>query len=95
MKTKTITVCDAIYIDVACDRNDPVDIRCGGPAILGYSFFVSPDEDIDAVVKQIQGFIKKYRRPFIGINTSVRKNFDVDKLWTIDSIEKCIKEFAI
>lgn len=95
MKTKQITVCDAIFIDVSCERNDWADIKCGGPAILGYKFLVSPDEDIEVFENEIKKFIKKYRRPFMGISHYVRKNVNVEHLWTLERIEKCIKENAI
>ena len=55
METKQITVCDAIFIYVSCERNDWTDIKCGGPAILGYEFYVSPDEDIEMVKNEIDG----------------------------------------
>jgi len=95
METKQITVCDAIFIDVSCEHNDSTDIKCGGPYILGYEFYVSPDENIEEVETKIKGFIKKYNRPFIGINHYVKKNFNVERLWTIDIIEECIKNNAI
>lgn len=95
METKQITVCDAIFIDVSCERNDWVDIKCGGPAILGYEFYVSPDEDIEMVKNEIVKYIKKYHRPFMGISHYVRKNFDIQKLWTLERIEECIKKHAI
>lgn len=91
METKTITVCDAIHIDVACERNDMADIKCGGPAVLGYDFFVSPDEDIEMVKDEIKKAIKLKRQPFMGISTNVHKNFDVTKLWTLEKIQNCIK----
>lgn len=95
METKQITVCDAIYIDVTCERNDWTDIKCGGPATLGYEFYVSPDEDIDYIEGEIKKYIKKYRRPFMGISHSVHKNFNIKYLWTLEKIEKCIRENAI
>lgn len=95
METKQITVCDAIFIDVSCERNDWVDIKCGGPAILGYEFYVSPDEDIEMVKNEIVKYIKKYHRSFMGISHHVRKNFDIQKLWTLERIEECIKKHAI
>jgi hypothetical protein len=95
METKTIEVCDAVYVNVSCERNDPVDIRCGGPAILGYDFYVSPDENIFDLIDFITDCIKKNRRPFIGIATGEKKDFPVKNLWTREMIKKCIKENAI
>ena len=95
MKTRTIEVCDAIFIDILCETNDPVDVRCGGPAVLGYEFYVSPDEDIEEIKKFLEGCIKKYHRPFMDIGTAVVKNFPVKHLWTKRKMENCIKKFAV
>ena len=95
MKTKTIEVCDAIHFGVSCEHNDSVDIRAGGPPVLGYDFIVSPDEDEGEMKEFIKECIKKYKRPFIGISTYKRKNFPVENLWTREKIEECIKKFGI
>ena len=95
MKTKTIEVCDAIHINVNCKENDWDDIKIGGPATLGYEFYVSPDEDIEALKKTIKGWIKKYKRPFLGINHRVRKDFPIEYLWTHEKMEECIRNNAI
>jgi len=95
METKTIEVCDAIFVDATCERNDSADIKCGGPATLGYEFYVSPDENIFDLIDFINDCIRKYRRPFIGISTREKKDFPVGNLWTREQIEKCIKENAI
>ena len=95
MKKKTIEVCEAVVISVSCKQNDSVDIRCGGPAILGYDFGVSPDEDINKWKKKVKGFIDKYNRPFMGISHSTQKDFPVEHLWTLERIEECIKENGI
>jgi hypothetical protein len=94
MKTKTIEVCDALHVDVSCAQNDSTDIRCGGPAMLGYDFFVNPDEDRDKLYIFIKKCLKTYGRPFIGIHIDVRKDFPVDKLWTREMMAKCIKEIT-
>jgi hypothetical protein len=95
MKTKTIEVCDAIHVNVSCERNDSTDIKCGGPAMLGYDFFVSPDENCDELRKFIKKCLKTYGRPFIGITINAHENFPVKNLWTREMIEKCIKEHAV
>lgn len=92
MKTKTIKVCDAIHVDVSCGRNDPVDVRCGGPTILGYDFFISPDENVDDFGNFIKKCLRKYHRPLLGVQIETRKDFPVDKLWTKKMIEDCIKK---
>jgi hypothetical protein len=95
MKTKTIEVCDALHVDVSCAMNDYADIKCGGSPVLGYNFFVSPDENRDQLYIFIKKCLKTYGRPFIGISIDVRKDFPVDKLWTREMMAKCIKENAV
>jgi hypothetical protein len=95
MITKTIEVCDAVLYDVSCKENDSCDIRCGGPAILGYEFGVSPDENKEEMINHIKTCIKKYNIPFMYISTRIIKNFPVNSLWTKESIENCIKENGI
>lgn len=92
MKTKTIEVCDALHVDVSCEENDSVDIKAGGPEMLGYDFFVNPDEKIEDLYVFIKKCLKKYHRPIIGVHIDTRKDFLVDNLWTREMIEKCIKE---
>jgi len=95
MKTKKIEVCTAIHLGVDCEENDSVDIRCGGPRMLGYDFYISTDENLKEVESKIKEFLKKYNRPFIRINSSKQKDFNVEKLWSLSKIEKCIKEVEI
>ena len=92
METKTIEVCNAIRVNVSCERNDPVDIKCGGPATLGYYFFVSPDENIFELIDFITDCIKENHKPFIGISTGERKDFPVNNIWTREMIKNYIKE---
>jgi hypothetical protein len=95
METKTIEVCTAICYAISCEHNDSVDIRAGGPPVLGYDFYVSPDEDEEEMKRFLEGCIKKYRRPFMGISTYKRKNFPVRNLWTKKMMEECIRNNAI
>jgi hypothetical protein len=92
MKTKTIKVCDAIHVDVSCEENDSTDIKCGGPAMLGYDFFVSPDENCNELCTFIKKCLKTYGRPLINIIINAHEDFPIKKLWTRKMIEKCIKE---
>ena len=92
MKTQTIEVCDAIFIDVSSELNDSADVRCGGPAVTGYEFYVSPDENEDELRKFITATMKKLNRPFMGVSFSIKKNYPVEHLWTMERMEKCIVE---
>jgi len=91
MKTKSIIVCDALKIDIGCEYNDSVDIRCGGPAVLGYDFYVAPNEDERNLEMFLKNCLRKYKRNNLGIHFSIRENFPVENLWTREKMEECIK----
>lgn len=92
MKTKSIKVCDAIFIDISCEYNDSVDVRAGGPAVTGYEFYVSPDEKEEDLRKFVTATMKKLNRPFMGVSFSIKKNYPVEHLWTKERMEQCIKD---
>lgn len=92
MKTEQIEVCEAVVYSVSCEHNDSVDIRCGGPAMLGYDFGVSPDENEEDIKKFLKETVKKYHQPFISVSTYKQKNFPVKHLWTKERMEACIKK---
>jgi hypothetical protein len=95
MKTKSVEVCDAIHIDILCAYNDWADIKCGGSPTLGYDFIISPDENVEEMIKFIKGCLKKYGRPFEGSSHHISKDFKVKNLWTKTKIENCIKTYAV
>lgn len=95
MKTKKIEVCNAVHISVNCAGNDSVDIRAGGPPMLGYDFIVSSDKNIEKTKKFIRECLKQYNRPFIGFSTRVREDFPVKHLWKKKMIKKCIEENGV
>ena len=76
-------------IIVDCERNDPVDIRCGGPQILGFDFFVK-DENVDEMISFVKEQLKLNHLPLMAI-TTVSAPTEA-KLWTKEMIAKCIKE---
>ena len=90
MKTRMIEVCNAIFICVLCEHNDSTDILCGGSPILGYDFYVRPDEDMEDLKKFIKGCLFKYNRPFLDIRTDIKEDFPVKNLWTREMMEECI-----
>lgn len=76
-------------IVVDCEENDIVDIKCGGPRILGYDFYVE-DKKVDELIEFVKETLKKYHQPLMGINTI--KNVTCTKTWDKENIEKCIRE---
>lgn len=76
-------------IVVDCERNDSVDIRCGGPITLGFDFFVN-DNEIDTAIAHIKKELKKYHRPLMGITTADAP--DNAKHWSLGEISVCIQQ---
>ena len=95
MKTKKIKVCDATFASVICKQNDLTDIRCGGPATLGYDFYVNPDENLTELRAFLKDCLKKYNRPLMDISFGVYEDYPVKNLWTREEMEKNIKEREI
>lgn len=95
MRTKQIEVVDAIHIIVDCEENDSTDIKCGGAPILGYDFFVSPDENIEKLKEIIKETLKNNNLPLMEINVQIRKDFPVSNLWTVEKIKSYISEHHV
>lgn len=76
-----------VAIVVDCKENDIVDIKCGGPTMLGYDFFVK-EEDVDATKELIKTELQKNNQPLLNITT--REAPVNAKLWTPDMIKECI-----
>lgn len=91
MNTKTIEVCEAVVYNISCEYNDSVDIRAGGPTMLGYNFGVSPDEDEEDTKEFLRMTVRKYHQPLMSVSTSRQKDFPVKHLWTRDMMEDCIR----
>lgn len=79
-------------INVDCQENDSVDIRCGGPLCLGYDFYVAEDK-----VEEMMDFIKetctKLHVPIMALyyDKEIIYEKDAKKVWTKDKIYKCIE----
>lgn len=75
-------------IIVDCERNDPVDIRCGGPVTLGFDFFVN-DEEADDMISFIKKELNKNKLPLMAINHYQCQDTTP---WTKEMIRNCIRE---
>jgi len=90
MKKVTRTLFKAKHYSVNCKRNDSVDIRCGGPPILGFDFYIDADLDEGETIAWLKQALKEANHNCMGI--SVRGETEVQKLWTQEAIVKCMKE---
>tara|TARA_B100000614_G_scaffold262909_1_gene300634 strand:+ start:153916 stop:154203 length:288 start_codon:yes stop_codon:yes gene_type:complete len=92
MATKQATLHAAKRIVIDCERNDDVDIRCGGPAVLGFDFLVPFEEKTPDLRKWLQATLSKHDRPVMSISISRSKEWVVKgRLWGKRRMEACIK----
>jgi len=93
---KTINVVDAIHLSIGCERNDSVDVRAGGPPILGYDFYVTEESarngGLDVMKNELEQCCRQHRRGFISISSKTIPDFKVENIWTMENMQKCIKE---
>lgn len=83
-----------MLIVVNCEENDPVDIRCGGPRILGFDFYVRNNMG-DIIEDKIRTLLTKYNRPVIEIikTDETNQSDETYDYWENESnLENCIKE---
>ena len=82
--------CCRIYVD--CQENDPVDIKCGGPACLGYDFLVDKSK-VDEMMDFIKETCNKLDVPILALYcdkwSTIEK--EQEKVWTKERIYKCIE----
>lgn len=84
--------CRHVNVDVVA--NDSVDIRCGGPDVLGFDFYVAPTEKPDAIEKYIRECLDAQDLPCMGVSVSRPYSHDGKKLWTRRMIKMCINRDA-
>lgn len=95
MEKSVNKLCEAICLEVACERNEQEDIMCGGPVMLGYTFYVLKDENLNDIKTFIIECLHKYNRPYINTTTIIKNNFNVKYLTSKDAIEQEIKNNTI
>ena len=87
----TIKICPAVHIEVQCERNDPEDISCGGPVMLGYSFYVPKDERLSEYKQHIRECLEKYDRPFTNMVITTKDRFNPKFINTMKDIDDTIR----
>ncbi len=63
---KKVSAYKAVHLSVDCKHNDRVDIKCGGPAFLGFDFYVDP-ADVVKLTAHIKKELKANGTPLISI----------------------------
>ena len=80
-------------ISVNCVANDPVDIRCGGPAYLGFDFNVR-EEQTEELKKFIVATLQSFEVPLKNLYVSGTIKLSEKDVWTKERIVKAIKDDA-
>ncbi len=84
---------DVAKIAVDCTENDPVDINCGGPEILGYDFFVRESEAEEKMMF-IRSIIAELNIPLKDVYIVEFDKLSEDQLFSNEDIRKCIERDA-
>jgi hypothetical protein len=90
MSSKYVTV-SKICVDVC--RNDPVDIRAGGPEWLGFDFFVE-DSLSDEMIKFIQVSLTHLNVPFANIYSVDKSVVNKTDVWNKERILEALNNQA-
>ena len=82
--------CYKVIID--CQRNDSVDIKCGGPEYLGYDFFIDC-ENSHEMIEYIKEVCQELNVPIINLYFDQDKIYEKEegKIWTKEKIYECIE----
>jgi len=93
MRTRTITECLVRHIDINTEKNDIVDLKCGGPAYLGFDFYVDADIPPAKVKAFIEKEFQKYGYSYIiHVPPKSYSNWVRDEnLWSFERISKCLE----
>lgn len=75
---------------IICAYNDRQDIRCGGPATLGYLFYVDADIDSLIVEKTIKNALKESGQPCLSITNGNGWDLKKSEVWTLKEIKRYI-----
>ncbi len=79
-------------ISVDCEKNDPIDINCGGPSYLGFDFNVRIEE-LEELKSFIIEEIKNAGLPLMSMYSTNTGNYiEKEKVWTKKRISECIKK---
>ena len=87
--TRTLAVTRRVTINV--EENDLLDIRCGGPAYLGYDFYVDADQTSKEVTQFLETVFKELNRSYRSLYVS-EGTYEVNKdhVWTFEKMKDYI-----
>lgn len=91
MSNNNLIKCSQISVD--CVVNDPVDVRCGGPAYLGFDFNVK-EEQTEEMKKFIALTLEEFEVPLANMYVSGTIDLSEKDVWTKERIIKSISDDA-
>ena len=80
-------------IGVDCTKNDPVDVKAGGPEWLGFDFFVKV-KDAEEIMEYISSVLASLSIPKHEIYISEFYTLSENAVWTKERIYQTIKKDA-
>lgn len=89
-KTRTVILHKVHHIEVNCEPNDSVDIRCGGQPMLGFDFYVDINENVKEYIEFIKKTLAKHGLPWQSIFRG-KTEIETKKTWTKRMIATEIK----
>ena len=87
MSNNNLIRCSQINVD--CVVNDPVDVRCGGPAYLGFDFNVK-EEQTEEMKKFIALTLEKFEVPLENMYVSGSIDLNEKDVWTKERILQAV-----
>lgn len=91
MKKVTRVLCKLRHICVNVCRNDPVDVKCGGPSVLGFDFYVDAEIRFGKWKRFIEKELEALRVvPCMGIHDYGIAELPESSIWTEARIKECI-----
>lgn len=92
MKSVTRKLYVVRHVCVNVCRNDAQDMKCGGPPVLGFDFYVDYDEKPVDIREFIKAELAKCDLPCMSISVSREKQErSKSQVWTRAKMASCIK----
>lgn len=83
MENNNIHTCAKISVN--CTKNDPVDIKAGGPEWLGFDFYVKYEE-AESIMEYIDALLTSFEIPYENISIVQILDTSLKNIWTKERI---------
>ena len=78
-----------LKLSVDCVANDPIEIKNGGPDMIGFDFFVEENAYND-MLNYVVSVLDEFDVPFKTIYSCGKYRLSQDEVWNKDMIRNCI-----